>query len=337
MDYLKGYQSRNRRRREARKRRKTDRGGRAGQDIPGKSALGYRQSSRWTAGDSGPGIMGNRKVMAGLGAAFAVVVLLLVVVFVFPFGDSDESKSAASGSGVEQTATAPAVEESVEVSKQVASVPELSEDAIAVPTQAPRSKAVALTFDDGPSTVNTPKVLAHLKKYNAHATFFVVGNRVAAGAEVLKAEVAQGCEIANHSWDHAHLDAMKMKAVNKEYNKTKRLVKKLTGYNITLLRPPYGGISNVMRKKLKHPMILWSVDTRDWESRNTKAVFKQVKKNVHDGDIILMHDIHPTTAASLPRVLSWLVKHDYDILTVSELMERKGVKMKNGIAYGSVK
>ncbi len=337
MDYMKGYQSRNRRRREARRRRKTDQGRGERQDVPGRSAIGYRQSSRWTVGDGGSGILGNRKIMTGLGAAFAVVVLLLVVVFVFPFGESDGNESAASGSGVEQTATAQAVEESVEVSKQVASVPKLSPDAIAVPTQAPRSKAVALTFDDGPSTVNTPKVLAHLKKYNAHATFFVVGNRVAAGGEVLKAEVAQGCEIANHSWDHSNLSVMKMKGVNKEYNKTKRLVKKLTGYDVTLLRPPYGAISSKMRKKLKHPMILWSVDTLDWKSRNAKAVFKQVKKSVHDGDIILMHDIHPSTAASLPKVLSWLVKNDYDILTVSELMQRKGVKMKNGTAYGSAK
>jgi peptidoglycan/xylan/chitin deacetylase (PgdA/CDA1 family) len=205
---------------------------------------------------------------------------------------------------------------------------------VATPSPTPRSKAVALTFDDGPSTVNTPKVLKALKKYNAHATFFVVGSRVSEGAEILKQEVAQGCEIANHSWNHTNLAKLSMKKVNKQYDKTAKLVKKLVGYDVKLLRPPYGAISQKMRKKLKHPMILWNVDTLDWKLKNTKKILKQIKKNVKDGDIILMHDIHPTTAESLDTVLSWLVKNDYDILTVSELAERKGAPMHNGKAYG---
>ena len=173
-----------------------------------------------------------------------------------------------------------------------------------------------------------------LKKYNAHATFFVVGQSVAANADVLKQEVAQGCEIANHSWDHTNLSTLSMKKVNKQYNKTANLVKKLIGYDIKLLRPPYGAISDKMRKSLKHPMVLWNVDTLDWQSKDPKAILKKVKKNVKDGDIILMHDIHPTSAKALEKVLPWLVKNGYDILTVSELAERKGVKMSNGKAYG---
>jgi peptidoglycan/xylan/chitin deacetylase (PgdA/CDA1 family) len=206
-------------------------------------------------------------------------------------------------------------------------------EATAAPTQKPRSKAVALTFDDGPSTANTPQILSLLKKYNAHATFFVVGNRVEAGADLLKKEIEIGCEIGNHSWDHANLSNMTMKQVNKNLNKTKKIVKKLTGYTVTLTRPPYGAISTVMRKKMDTPMILWSVDTLDWKSKNAKAVLKQVKKQVRDGAIILVHDIHESTAESMKTVLPWLIKNDYDILTVSELMERKGIKLKAGKAY----
>lgn len=191
-----------------------------------------------------------------------------------------------------------------------------------------------LSDDDGPSTVNTPKVLALLKQYQAHATFFVVGTRVKEGAEVLKQEVAQECEIGNHTWDHANLAKLSMKKVNMQYDKTADLVKKLVGYDITLLRPPYGAISAKMRKKLKHPMVLWNTDTLDWKSKNTKAIMKEIKKNVKDGDIILMHDIHPTTVEALKKVLPWLVKNDYDILTVSELAKRKGAVMHDGKAYG---
>ena len=92
-----------------------------------------------------------------------------------------------------------------------------------------------------------------------------------------------------------------------------------------------------MRKKLKMPMILWSVDSLDWKSRDAKKVFKKIKKEVSDGDIILVHDIHGSTAEAMKKVVPWLVKNDYDILSVSELMERTGIKLKDGVAYGSAK
>lgn len=115
------------------------------------------------------------------------------------------------------------------------------------------------------------------------------------------------------------------------------LVKKLTGGDVGLLRPPYGAISDKMREKLKHPMIYWSIDTLDWKTMNAKKTFKAVKKQVSDGDIILMHDIHAPTAEAVKKIVPWLVKNDYDILTVSELMKRKGIKMKNGKVYMSAK
>lgn len=331
-DYMKGYSKRNRRRRSA----------------YSKYSNNNRKSMRGQTRRNGVS-----PVIMGLGFSVVIVLIAVAVFAVFRFvlsSDSGKTEAGATGSSVvaaEKTATGGSVETMKSenpataipgsMSEAAASVGNLSPSSVASPTPAPRSKAVALTFDDGPSTVNTPKILATLKKYNAHATFFVVGTRVSAGADVLKQEIAQGCEIANHSWDHANLSRMNMKQVNKEYDKTAKLVKNLTGVKVSYLRPPYGSISDTMRKKLKHPMVLWSVDTLDWKSRNAKAVLKEVKKQVSDGDIILMHDIHPSTAEAIEKVIPWLVKQDYDILTVSELMERKGIKMKNGKAYGSAK
>ena len=155
----------------------------------------------------------------------AVIVLIAVGAVCLvqaEFGDDEQPKgqAVASGSGVTvtQTAQATAAVNSASAASQQTKVPEkgqatyapdgIANEIAAVPTLAPqtiptpmpkiRSKAVALSFDDGPSTVNTPKVLALLKQYQAHATFFVVGTRVKEGAEVLKQEVAQGCEIGNH-------------------------------------------------------------------------------------------------------------------------------------------
>ena len=278
-------------------------------------------------------------------AAGVVVAALVIVLIIQGIRSNDAGNSSSQGTDAAvaaQTGTEAAVsgaaqegkESTGAVSRAVKDVKPIDEKTVSKPKPKPRSKAVALTFDDGPSTSNTPKILSLLKKYNAHATFFVVGNRVASGADLLKKELEIGCEIANHSWDHANLSKMSsIKKVNQNLNKTKKLVKKLTGYDIRLTRPPYGAISNMMRKKLDHPMILWSVDTLDWKSRNAKAVFKQVKKQVKDGSIILVHDIHESTAEAMETVLPWLVKNDYDILSVSELMKRKGVKMKAGKAY----
>ena len=359
MDYMKGYINRNRRRRASRHRTKR------GRRTRSSNSDSYYMSRSKYSGSAGHQF--SKKYVAAAAGLAAAFLLVIVGIFIFqPFkGDGNQgqvaSGSAAAGAeasaGVKaadvKTTELPEVKaESNEDAREdsqtepqatmdpdgiaavIAALPTIQPDIVPTPEPQPRSKAVALTFDDGPSTENTPKVLELLKKYNAHATFFVVGTRVSAGAEVLKQEVAQGCEIGNHSWDHANLAAMSMKKVNKEYDKTANLVKKLVGFDVTLLRPPYGAISQKMRNKLKHPMILWNVDTLDWKSKNTNKIMHELKKNVKDGDIILMHDIHPTTAEALNKVLPWLIKNDYDILTVSELAARKGAKLTNGKAYG---
>ena len=102
---------------------------------------------------------------------------------------------------------------------------------------------------------------------------------------------------------------------------------------MSYLRPPYGAISDKMRKDLDRPMILWSLDTLDWKTDKPGKVFKAVKKNVKDGDIILMHDIHSSTAEAVKKIVPWLASQGYDMLTVKELFERKNLQPKNGGAY----
>lgn len=218
------------------------------------------------------------------------------------------------------------------------------------PTPEQNKKAVALTFDDGPKSIEEDKgikgtngLLDTLKEYGAHATFFVQGYRCEINKEILKREIAEGHEIGNHSWNHPQLSKLSIEDVNKQLDRTANLVKKLTdGYEIKLVRPPYGAVSQAMRKHLKQPMIIWSVDTLDWkdidkytQEEKTQQILKAVKKEVTDGAIILMHDIHETSCEAAKTVIPWLIDHGYDILTVSELMERKGINMKNGKVYAS--
>ena len=334
MDYMKGYNNRNRRRRSLRRRSNRSMG-----DI---THIGYYMGKSKYKGRSRIDI---RMIIV---MAIIVVILSLLSVCIGILLNRKASTSSpqddmrvvrdVSGAAAE-AATGTSLESEMAsdgVAVEVAAVATLPPGAVPTPVPTPRPKAVALTFDDGPrgDSSKTLKVLDLLKKYNAHATFFVVGEYVAANADVLKKEVEQGCEIGNHSWNHKNMAELSMKKVNKQYDKTANLVKKLVGYDIKLLRPPYGAISDKMRKSLKHPMVLWNVDTLDWKTKNPKKILKQVKKSVKDGDIILMHDIHPTTADSLEKVLPWLVENGYDILTVTELAERKGAPLNNGKAYG---
>lgn len=321
MDYMKGYKNRNRRRRSSR------RFSRPSNDFIDRDYRTRRNLLERL------GI--NAKIV--LGSSLAVMCGLIFVI-VFMTARTPKQESVVSGSAVEVTASGqPQVTMLPDgVEAEVAAVATLAPEAIATPEPTKRPKAIALTFDDGPrgESDRTQKVLELLKKYNAHATFFVLGEKAVQNADILKQQIAQGCEIGNHSWNHKNLAKLSMKQVNKQYDKTAKAVKQLTGYDVKLLRPPYGAISQKMRKNLKHPMVLWNVDTLDWLSKDPKKILKVVKKRVKDGDIILMHDIHPTTATALEKVLPWLVQNGYDILTVSELAERKGAKLNNGKAYG---
>lgn len=258
-------------------------------------------------------------------SAAVVMILMLSIVKIYSTVKNNGSREKPNASQAQVQATATPVPESVQTAAQ--------------PTPAPaapvvRDKAVALTFDDGPSRANDGKIVETLQKYGAHATFFVLGDRARVDGDILQMYLAAGCEIGSHSWNHPQLSKIKWNRVKRQLSKTNRTVSKLTGgYQIRLLRPPYGSISKTMRKKLDMPMILWSLDTLDWKTRNTKKIFREVRKEVKDGDIILMHDIYSTTAEAVEKVVPWLQNKGYDVLTVSELMERKGKNIENGSAY----
>ncbi|RIJ69607.1 hypothetical protein CW357_07510 [Rummeliibacillus sp. TYF005] len=187
------------------------------------------------------------------------------------------------------------------------------------------TKVVALTFDDGPSNTVTPKVLKILKKHHAKATFFMVGSQVNANPKIAKQVWKEGHEIGNHSYTHANLKQLTNAQIKKQLSMTNKAIHKATGHNPTLFRPPYGSVDNRVRSQTKLPTVLWSVDTRDWEHRNSKKLLSYVKKYTYPGAIVLMHDIHMPTANGLDNVLNYLEKQGYTFVTVSELnnMEKK--------------
>lgn len=190
----------------------------------------------------------------------------------------------------------------------------------------PKGKYVALTFDDGPHPKVTPKVLKTLKEYDVKATFFMLGVQVEYYPDMAKKVAEAGHEIGNHSFGHPNLTNKCPSEVRKQILESSKRIESATGRKPTLFRPPYGAINESVKKfskEQKTPIILWSVDSLDWKSRNAQAVTNEVMTNVKPGSIVLMHDIHPSTADALPQIITSLKKQGYQFVTVSQLLSLK--------------
>ncbi|KYG90710.1 hypothetical protein A0U40_06985 [[Bacillus] sp. KCTC 13219] len=183
-----------------------------------------------------------------------------------------------------------------------------------------KTKRIALTFDDGPHPTVTAQVLKTLEKYDAKATFFVTGHRVNKSPKVLKEIYEAGHEIGNHTWSHPKLTTVSFEQAKAQINETNKTVESIIGQEPTLFRPPYGAYNKEILGSLSVPLIMWSVDTLDWQHRTPSKTLKAVQTGAYNGSIILMHDIHQTTADALDSILSYLTKQGYEFVTVSELI-----------------
>ncbi len=197
-------------------------------------------------------------------------------------------------------------------------------------------KMVALTYDDGPS-INTPRILKTLKENDSVATFFVVGSRVKTYADALKSEYKMHCQIGNHSYNHTILTKVDADTIKKEIKSTNDAVKKIIKTSPIVMRPPGGAVDDEVKENVKMPMIIWSLDTLDWKTRNADSTKKAVLDNIKDGDIVLMHDLYDATATASETIIPELVERGYQLVTISELAQCRDVKLKNGKSYFSFK
>lgn len=187
----------------------------------------------------------------------------------------------------------------------------------------PNKPMVALTFDDGPYSKVTDRLLDLLDQYNAKATFFVVGNRVSTYADSLKRAVDSGHEIGIHTWEHAYLTGLDEAGIMRQIDLTQQALQETAGYTSSVIRPPGGKFNDfVSEVGAKHGYYFanWSVDTEDWKSRNADSVYQQCMSQVRNGSIILSHDLYPTTADAMERIIPELIEQGYQLVTVSELL-----------------
>ncbi len=190
------------------------------------------------------------------------------------------------------------------------------------PTNNPeiKEKRVALTFDDGPHPTNTLKIVELLEKHDAKATFFMLGSRVDFYPEIAQRVAVTGNEVGNHTWNHKDLTSLSSQQVIEEVQTTNEIIQEAIGNKPTVFRPPYGASNNEVKASIEMPTVLWTIDTLDWKTHDPNAVLENVKENIEDGSIILMHDIHETTVEAVELLLIYLEEEGYQCVNVSELL-----------------
>ena len=184
-------------------------------------------------------------------------------------------------------------------------------------------KVVALTFDDGPNPATTNQALDTLSKYGIKATFFVLGKNVSGNEEILKRMKADGHVIGNHSWSHPVLSKLSLDEAKKQITDTEDALTKVLGSSSKLMRPPYGAITDDIRNSLDLSFIMWDVDSLDWKSKNEASILTEIQREVKNGSIILMHDIHAETVNALPKVIDYLKGQGYDFVTIPDLLDTR--------------
>ena len=194
------------------------------------------------------------------------------------------------------------------------------------------AKLVAFTFDDGPSKY-TLDIANILEEYNASATFFEVGYNIKAHPEITKELSERGFEIANHTTDHSKLTKLTEAKYLSKINDNNAIFKELTGKDMPYLRPPYGSYNDKIKAKAGVPIVTWSLDTRDWESRNKDKVIEMVMNNIKEGDIILFHDLYESTRDAVKELMPLLKEQGYQAVSVGELFKSKGITLEAGTSY----
>ncbi|MCQ2529916.1 MAG: polysaccharide deacetylase family protein [Lachnospiraceae bacterium] len=199
----------------------------------------------------------------------------------------------------------------------------------------PSAPMVAITFDDGPDGSDvTTRILDAFAEAGGHATFFQLGDHAEAQPEKIKRMVAEGHEVGNHTYDHTHMSGA---VTSDDIIRANNSIEEVCGIRPYSFRCPGGESTDlIVDTCISEGMSVfhWSLDTRDWSRRDADAVIAEIKNNVQDGDIILMHNIYSSTADAVEQILPWLTDQGYQLVTVSQLLQAKnGEPPLPGITY----
>lgn len=195
----------------------------------------------------------------------------------------------------------------------------------------PTARQVALTFDDGPGPLWTPKVLDTLDRYAVPATFFLVGERTRRHADLLRGRLDRH-EVGNHSWAHTDLARLDARAAHDDLRRTHDVVTEVTGVAPRLLRPPYGHLGGAVLHaavRLDYRLVFWTLQMREREFPADPAGHaRRIVADVRPGTILLAHDVgkprRRVALDGLPAMISGLRERGFEFVTVSQILQNTG-------------
>ena len=240
---------------------------------------------------------------------------------------ADEAAKQAADAAAKQAADAAAKEAADAAAKQQSSGRHID----------PSKPMVALTFDDGPQPSVGNRIMDCLAKYGGKATFFMVGERVAARKTEVQRMVAEGHEVANHTMNHKYLQKLGAAEIQSQVTKANDAIEAACGVRPKLLRLPGGNHNATVVANTHMPMIQWNIDTLDWKTKNAQKTVQAVLGHVKDGDIVLMHELYSQSGDAALQIIPELVNRGYQLVTVSEMAAAKGKTLQAGKLYSSFK
>ena len=212
-------------------------------------------------------------------------------------------------------------------------VPSAAQADVTIPGEDAGEKLVALTFDDGPRRSTTTALLDGLKERGARATFFLIGMQIAGNEALIERMAGEGHQIGVHTLDHVLTAGMDHETFTEQVEGSRRLLYALLGEGEYWLRPPYGILDENVKSWADTPIVLWSVDPEDWKDGDAARVSRHVLSRVRDGDIVLLHDIYPSSVEAALEIVDVLQKDGWRFVTVGELLNAKGVLPESGGVY----
>lgn len=179
---------------------------------------------------------------------------------------------------------------------------------------------LALTYDDGPNP-EMAGLLDSLAEHGAVATFFFIGSSVSGNADIVQRTQDEGHEVANHSWSHPDLTTLKPKEIREQIDRTQDAIAAITGVAPTLVRPPYGAFDDAVVGACDQPLVLWDVDTLDWEDPPVEELTADAVGTPEAGSIVLMHSIHDGSIEAAPGIVDGLHDRGFELVTVSGMFD----------------
>ncbi len=187
------------------------------------------------------------------------------------------------------------------------------------------TRAVGLTFDDGPDGLVTPMVLDILKENKVKAAFFVIGSKAQMHPDIVERIDREGHIIGGHSYSHHFFfDLFSSRRMEQEMRHTAEVILNITGRNIRLFRPPYGVTNPTVArvvKDLKLTSVGWSLRSKDTVIRNDGAILKRIQSRLKPGDVLLMHDNKTWTVNGLKILIKYLRDQKYVVEEIDQLLK----------------